>query len=111
MMRIGQYACVPPSPAHWAAGPAAAYLSRRRMTHSFRPDSLPRALLTRHLRFGVLAAGLGIPFVAAGAEGPAPAGEVAPQPVPGASGSAQQRAPADTVDSLTAFRRATVMDT
>ncbi len=71
------------------------------------------ALVGNLSRLGTLACCLAAPLVAACAESPKPAKAEAtsPQGVPGAVGTVPQRAPADTVDSLTAARRGTVMDT
>ncbi|MEO8334768.1 MAG: hypothetical protein ABI664_07340 [bacterium] len=65
------------------------------------------------LRLGALVACLATPLVTACAERAEPAKALAlgAQQVPATVPAAQQRIPADTVDSLTAARRATVMDT
>ncbi len=71
------------------------------------------ALAGRFIRRSTLIGGLAAPLVAACAEGPERPEAVATNVQSAATGAAvvQQRVPADTVDSLTAARRATVMDT
>ena len=81
--------------------------------HSFRADVLSHALAGKLIRFGALFGGFGAPLFAACADRPqsASAAAASSQRVPGAVREARQRVPVDTVDSLTAARRATVMDT
>ncbi|CAN5313865.1 hypothetical protein BH09GEM1_BH09GEM1_32230 [soil metagenome] len=82
----------------------------------FRRAALPlRAFSRRVIRLGALVGGLAIPLVAACAEradrGSGTVAATATRDVAGGRGNPQQAAPADTVDSLAAARRATVMDT
>jgi hypothetical protein len=72
----------------------------------------PRAFAGHLIRLATLVAGVSAPLVSACAEGPEQARTAishAQQVI--ATGAEQVRAPVDTVDSLTAVRRATVMDT
>src|SRR4051812_7633219 len=61
------------------------------------------------LRFATLVGGIASTACADGVQRVGE-GEVVSQGIPAAAGRAISRAPADTVDSLTAVRRATVMD-
>ena len=72
-----------------------------------------RPLAGSTVRLCTLLAGLAVPLAAACAEGGqrASAADASAQQVPVAIRDSARRAPADTVDSLTAARRATVMDT
>jgi hypothetical protein len=71
-----------------------------------------RAIVSHLARLGTLVAVVTVPFVSACAEVPEQAkAAIANSQQVFAAGAAQVRVPADTVDSLTAARRATVMDT
>ena len=78
---------------------------------SYCADVLSRAIVGKLIRLGTLVCGLAVLLVGAAPEGPerAKAAATSSQRVARAVADAQQGVAADTVDSLTAARRATVM--